>query len=80
MGEFSLCSVDIIPGKSGLEAEICGDQVRFRANRIRVGRLIHKAKIVAVSQWSGWFSLDDAPIALKWEAFEWESESETGKR
>lgn len=71
MTELSLFSVDVIPGKCGVEAQIAEDTVRFRASRPCGGWW--RRKQTELSAWSGWFLLDDAPIALKWEVFEWPS-------
>lgn len=58
-----------LPPQSGVEAEGRiesgrNGQIRFRAVRLR--RFLPPKR----SEWSGWFDMDDCPIALSWDAFD----------
>lgn len=57
--------VDVLPPHSGVEGDV--DVVERRARFRGVMGEDRRRK----SLWSGWFSIDEQPIFLTWDAFEW---------
>lgn len=68
MTTIDLMQVDVLPAKCAVEGEVerrdDGLYARFRAIKLRRG--VRKERR---SEWSGWFPLQDEPIALRWETF-----------
>lgn len=70
MSGKSLCVVDIIPAKCGVEFESEGlitqptSPVHFRAIANVDGKRLY-------SEWTRWFGRSECPVVLRWSDFVW---------
>lgn len=62
---WEITKLDVLPPKCSLQVEVepDNDRVRFRAVKGE------DEPMPTLSEWSGWFSLQDAPIELNWSTF-----------
>lgn len=74
-----LCTVDVIPGHSGVEIEVDFSSptsltyVRFQAVRFTTPERDEER-----SEWTGWYLYQGEPVSLIWDDF-WKESSDTTK-